>query len=500
VAVIALFSFQPFIAFLDAHWSQILTPWRVIGYASATALLGLAAWGLVVRVRKDLSVETAALTVAAVVVSFFNFSVVFSESARGRAMLAQWVLWLTITAAAVVVAIRLGRRAGFRLAVLVFAAAFMLVPLVGVVGQLVSSGGDAQPSAQTGGSDSDLPDDLPNVYWILLDSYGRRDQHDAVLGFDNQAFEDELGDRGFEVSTSSRGSYAHTHLSVSSTLDMSYPVEPGNDVSDAFAELGPVVRGDNETVERFHALGYDYVYSPQGWLQWASCDDDYVDVCLSPRGTRLGFGETELSLLDLTPLGPLEFLGLPWTDPVYVVDQLEANEDRIDEPFFLFAHVNAPHWPYRYADGCDPRTVPLDAKALSYEARREAYVQDIECTNPLILEAVDRIVEDDPDAIVLIQSDHGSDFYANYDVAPSDWEADSLDEHFSVLNAVRFPEECADLSVEGEPLVNSFPLVFACIEDTPPELTAWRAFLSPLGDTQAIEELDPDRFGPSPSD
>jgi hypothetical protein len=65
---------------------------------------------------------------------------------------------------------------------------------------------------------------------------------------------------------------------------------------------------------------------------------------------------------------------------------------------------------------------------------------------------------------------------------------------------VRVPEDGAALPVEGEPPVNSVPLVFACIEDTPPELTAWRAFLSPLGDTQAIEELDPDRFGPSPSD
>ena len=42
-----------------------------------------------------------------------------------------------------------------------------------------------------------------------------------------------------------------------------------------------------------------------------------------------------------------------------------------------------------------------------------------------------------------------------------------LQERFGALNAIRLPAPCRGDSIEGEPLVNTFRLVLACLGDEP---------------------------------
>jgi len=62
---------------------------------------------------------------------------------------------------------------------------------------------------------------------------------------------------------------------------------------------------------------------------------------------------------------------------------------------------------------------------------------------------------------------------------------------------MRLPPGC-DADVEGEPLVNTFRIVFACIEGTEPELLDYRAFAVPIDDVSDVSELAPDRFESPP--
>jgi hypothetical protein len=278
---------------------------------------------------------------------------------------------------------------------------------------------------------------------------------------------------------------------------MDYTALPGNEIDDQFEEFSHVVLGDNATVDRFHELGYQYVYSYAGALEWSKCRTDLADVCLPVRSPGLAMGELERTLLDLTPLGPLNN-PTTYTDPVFVVDELEDRMgSAIHEPFFLFAHILTPHWPYRYEEDCDARANPRDDTGLTEQEQKVEYEHQIVCINALVLDAVDRILARDPDALIIVQSDHGTSFREwEWDELPFDeWSGQTLDERYSALDTMRLPERCGQ-DIEGEPIVNTFRIVFSCIEDRDDiEMLDYRAFIAPLEDVSQLEELDVDRFG-----
>ena len=62
----------------------------------------------------------------------------------------------------------------------------------------------------------------PNVFYIILDGYGRADELKAVYGYDNQPFIDFLRSKGFYVVEHARSNYSHTRQSLASSLNMKY--------------------------------------------------------------------------------------------------------------------------------------------------------------------------------------------------------------------------------------------------------------------------------------
>ncbi len=62
----------------------------------------------------------------------------------------------------------------------------------------------------------------PDIYYIILDGYGRADMLQTIHSFDNSMFVDALEQRGFLVASESQSNYARTLLSLSSSLNMQY--------------------------------------------------------------------------------------------------------------------------------------------------------------------------------------------------------------------------------------------------------------------------------------
>ena len=72
--------------------------------------------------------------------------------------------------------------------------------------------------------ESDLvrPDNPPDVYFFLLDSYGRADLLRQAYGFDNSEFINKLEKRDFFVAKCSQSNYVRTEISLGSSLNMDY--------------------------------------------------------------------------------------------------------------------------------------------------------------------------------------------------------------------------------------------------------------------------------------
>jgi hypothetical protein len=493
VLVVVVFALQPFVALLAANRTQIHDTGKVVAFALLTAALALVALAAIATVRPRLAPDGLAIAVAIGVLSFFNFSVVMgSNPPSATQAVLQFVFWAILTGAVATLAYRLSRYEAVRRAVAIFGVVFLAVPLLTYVSYRLDR---ETPTVSV--DDADVPElamTPPNVYWFILDGYGRNDQLDRVLGLDNAEFYGDLEERGFAVSETSTTSYPRTHLSLASTLEMEFVAEPGNDIADEFVTMAPVLKGANATVDRFRAHGYQFIYSDHGSLEWSQCNEPRADLCLPAIEPPRAIDELERSILDLTPLRSLSIFPTSYTEPAQVIDELAAVEDEVEEPFFLIAHVGSPHWPYRFRDDCSTRSVPLDAYRLTYDERREAYETDLRCLNERMLAAIDEIDERDPDAVIIVQSDHGSDFLTDWDVPPDEWSNDSLAERYAALNAMRLPAECDDGPVEGLGLVNTFRLVFACLEGREPDLLPERMFLSPWEQIDEVEEIEPERL------
>ncbi|HEX6610609.1 MAG TPA: hypothetical protein VF051_07510, partial [Hyphomicrobiaceae bacterium] len=259
----------------------------------------------------------------------------------------------------------------------------------------------------------------PDIIVLLLDGYPRSDVLSDAFGYDNSAFEGDLATLGFSVSESSRSNYTATWATLASLFHGEY--------LDAIPELTPfpadatqqytvLMRAiaDGEQLAALRQRGYEIVTIPPPFGAAALLSADRT----IDGGQMTSF---ELSLLQHSPL-------LSWVhafDPDFVLDQ---QRDRIssdlrsltkvaaearDRPVFLWAHLLNPHAPILYnADGSAaalPACFPDDCSlwAFARETEWDRLPGQVESINRLVLDALEDVVQADPDAIVVVMSDHG---------------------------------------------------------------------------------------------
>lgn len=453
---------------------------------------------VVLRARPRLDVDRTAVAAAVLVWWWFSFDLLFRSWSTGIGRrVVQVALWTLIAVVAVRLAYALARHRVVRDLALAVPAC-LLVLLTAAVGSYRLGVDDTARPDSTVGAVPPLADGAPNIYWIILDEHARADQLEAFTGTDSAAFTEALTARDFEVSTSSWASYTRTAQSLASTLFADYVFAPGGDVENEYLVGGSALRGENPTIERLRAHGYRFVYAPAGTYQWSACTSPPADRCVDVPG---GFDVTDdlgAGLVDLTPLSQLRLWQVGTMDLPTVAAAAEE-EVAAGGPFVLVAHVMSPHWPFRYDADCGMRPEPVVPAELSGPERAAMYANEVRCLDEAVVDAVDRIVAVDPNALIVVQSDHGSGLSIDLHAPNAGWGDAALVERLAVLNAMRLPASCrADdrYAVDGQPLVNTFRIVLACLEGRDPDLLEHRAFLWPFNDLRGIEELDTARLVP----
>ena len=147
----------------------------------------------------------------------------------------------------------------------------------------VRSGGAHRVGAENAPVDENLvrPENPPDVYYFILDSYAREDLLKKAYGYDNSAFIEGLRERGFYVAQCSQANYIRTELSVGSSLNMSYL----QDLDSAFSPDSIKRRTLWDSYKysavryNFETLGYTTVAFATGFA-WSELDD--ADVFYTP--------------------------------------------------------------------------------------------------------------------------------------------------------------------------------------------------------------------------
>lgn len=343
----------------------------------------------------------------------------------------------------------------------IFSILMLVFPIYQIVGYEIQRGNEIKnaPVETIVGSANSVPGNMPDVYYIILDAYGRSDILQKEFGFDNTEFLNDLKSRGFYVADCAQSNYAKTAISLGSSLNINYLqglTTEGLTFETRFSPAWALIR-NNAVMEEFKRLGYKTVAFETGY-SWTEFKDSTVYLAPS-GGVAVGF-ETLLirtsALLILDDAGWLErFHYTPEAQKhdlvLFVLDQLGDTVPQIQGPKFVFVHLVIPHQPFVMGPNGELSVVAPRTLNNEESYRRDDYV--LGYTNqtafiskefPRVLDAI--INQSSTPPVIIIQGDHGP--------ASNDPEV-----RMSILNAYYFPNADPAVYPKITP-VNTFRVIF----------------------------------------
>jgi hypothetical protein len=293
----------------------------------------------------------------------------------------------------------------------------------------------------------------PDIYYIILDAYGREDVLMKMFTYDNTPFLRSLESRGFYVASCSQSNYGQTMLSLTSSLNLDYldaltsSLTPNTDTRAPLRALGP-----NNNVRKFLvSQGYNIVSFATNFPVSEWKDANYY---LSPPPR--GMSDFEIMLaqtsawrapMDLTDEPP-EKKSAEWyrRRTLFALDQLEKTVPDIPSPKFVFAHLVIPHHPFVFGPNGEELN-SIEASVPPFEEYKIKYPDQVTYINKRMIAIIDLILQNSPNPpIIVIQGDHGP---APFDV---------IEHRMKNLNVYYFPDNAEGLYPTITP-VNTFRLI-----------------------------------------
>ncbi len=322
----------------------------------------------------------------------------------------------------------------------------------------------------------------PDIYYFILDAFGRSDTLKEIYDFDNSSFIDGLKKRGFVIPAGSRSNYQMTCLSLPSSLNMQYLdyLEPtlGSNSAD-YSVLYRLIQR-NKVSSLLKGLGYRYVNVRSGWSPTDYNPNADVNV-------GFAYGNVfHLALLRNTLIGPwqrdFDFLGwaarqvrLYGLQNIESIAQLQFQaQAQSQAPKFVFVHIVVPHPPFLFNE--DGSTCPLGVISLSDKFEKAKYVAQVKFIQKQVLAMLDQLDKNPRKKVVIIQGDHGPALQNGSDGNPS---PAFLRERMRILNAYRLPDADSSLIYDGITPVNSFRVILNHYFDAKLPLLADKCIYSP---------------------
>jgi hypothetical protein len=279
--------------------------------------------------------------------------------------------------------------------------------------------------------------DLPDIYYIILDTYTRADALLNDFGFDNSAFLEQLRTMGFYIADCSRSNYNFTQGSLSTALNMVYLPDLGQ----VLAEFGLdtddvwVLLKQSLVREQLETLDYKTVAFDTGF-EWSRIENADIYLSLSRDSFQLQLIEPFEAMLIKSTLGliltdlqnrsfvtqtnrlleGINEINFPYRHFVerqlFILDQLPRIPS-FPGPKFVFVHLLIPHVPHIFGPEGEIITDTryyggdLDA-AINDEFFERGYVNEIRFINSRMLTIVKTLIsESGTPPIIIIQSDSG---------------------------------------------------------------------------------------------
>jgi hypothetical protein len=384
----------------------------------------------------------------------------------------------------------------------IISAIVLVFPIYRIGNGLMSISGDTripwtQLIAQNHETQALQSDTSPDVYYIILDGYGRQDALQDVFRYNNSQFVEELEELGFYVARDARSNYIRTVVSLASSLNfnfVNFAEEAAGTYSTNYLPLRDLIQ-DNQVRALLEQSGYKTVAlsSDYAFTDWKDADiylfpfeHDLTEI------ERFFYGSSALGAFydpefpftaGLRSAMPLPSYGTRREKIRFAFDQLKEVPN-IPGPKFVFAHIIAPHPPFVFdahgnAINMQRPYNPGDGEGFtgSVEEYQALYIQQLQFANSQMLDSIRAILSiSSSPPIIIIQGDHGSgSLLKNSSIAES-----CMYERTSILSAYYMPQGKTDLLYPTITPVNSFRVVFNTYFDTEFPLLADQTYFSPF--------------------
>ncbi len=435
--------------------AEFMVPFAVVLVLTSLLLILLR---LVIKDDVKVSIVASILLAA-----FFSYGAIHSSMESHRVILAgQFVgrhrYLLAVAALIVLAGVWITLKSKGDLAPLARAVVYSALVLVLFNGARVAVASLRSSETSNATADFDSPgpsqlagiEQLPDIYYMIFDTYAREDVLETVNDFDNSQFVQSLEDKGFYFPPGAKSNYPTTALSLFSSLRMRYMV-PDDYVRNRIA--------DNEILNFVHSRGYLYVHLDSGFGGF-SRRNPYADIeFLADSPTQLLLSDYGLILLYSTAMPAIaSTAGIDLNAPfaANTRNQFNANMEFLrtipdmPESTFTFNHNFPPHQPAIFdRDGNPPEQASYQLDPDVWPTKQ--YTDEIFYLNKRIEEVVDDILENSPtEPVIIIQGDHGS--RSGYHLVEY--------ETTGILNAYYLPEYCRSGLYPTITPVNTFRMVF----------------------------------------
>lgn len=375
------------------------------GLFLATAAVILAVLGLIFR-----DISRGAFTACLAMLVVINFSLV----ADGIKSMIPWLGAKIQLAIVVVIGLGLivlllkkkpNMNVGCILLALVFGA-MSLVSFFTAIPKLLSAAAYTQEAQETETVTAVIETDKPNVYYLLFDEYGGDENLMTYFGYDNSAFYEELEQRGFSVShTTYNSESCWTDTLVPNLLNLDYVT------SDDMPEKSRREYLKNPyMVELLRDNGYSVnLINHRAYLRVENA-----------RELTEGQVEDNISeyLLENSIFNKIDYFYNLINRQLFVdyrnnyvaplnncFDQLKnCWQETTGGPTLTISYIQSPHAPFVFNSDGSVR----DLTTGWYWRDETLYPGQLQYVNTKILEAIDNIQANDPNAVILLMSDHGA--------------------------------------------------------------------------------------------
>lgn len=351
-----------------------------------------------------------------------------------------------------------------------------------------------------------------NVYYIIPDMFMGESEFAELVGSEHE-MGDRLRERGFEVIPNYYSNAPITRFSLAHVFGGAYFAEEGDQVTSDMLRLLPW-RINNDVMKEFRRRGYSIFNYIDPYVT-AQCDP-LADFCFAPDAFLQG---QDLIFMERAPLGDImamagdtrvnvwrRLLTFPGSYEIPAVMNYLPQPGA--SPHFTFMHFGLPHSPYRFNEDCQYYDAYPPIRRNTLQGSTEAYARQVACATRLYTQLLDRIIERDPEAIIVFQADHGVNYYgqdSGVDIYSLSDEA--VRQNLSILGGYKMPDRCIG-SVRDPNMspVNTFAVVFACLDGTEPALLEPKNFLmyylswQPAAQIRDVTQIVGQRRASSPDD